>query len=68
MHLGLALAHWLRNEHAGQWELERFPRLLGNEQVFQLLKRGATVSEIETAYRSGLEKFRRRRQPFLMYP
>jgi uncharacterized protein YbbC (DUF1343 family) len=68
IHLGMSLAHWLRKQYPQAWQVDRFDRLLGNQQVFELIKAGAELNEIEAAYLIDVDRFRRRRMPFLIYP
>ncbi len=64
---GFAIAMTLRGLHPGQWEIQKFDRLLGNKRVFDSLVSGVDTEELANAIRSGTGDFRRRCQAFLLY-
>ncbi|MEM6690764.1 MAG: exo-beta-N-acetylmuramidase NamZ domain-containing protein [Planctomycetota bacterium] len=64
---GLAIATTLRTEYSDSWEVDRYLRLLGNQQVFEAVKKGDSLDEIMLKSRASLNAFRVRREPFLLY-
>ena len=65
---GLTLARGIWRQHTREWQTHKLMRLVGNQAVVQALFRGASVSELESLWRSELEAFRERRARFLRYP
>jgi uncharacterized protein YbbC (DUF1343 family) len=66
--VGLAIALTLRELYPDQWELERFNRLLCNEQVFSAVEQCSSLDEIEALAAPQLDEFLKRRSEFLIYP
>ncbi|MEM6472127.1 MAG: exo-beta-N-acetylmuramidase NamZ domain-containing protein [Planctomycetota bacterium] len=64
---GLAIAVTLRSRFRNDWDANRYLRLLGNQRVFDAIKRADRVESILESYRPAVEAFRERRQPFLLY-
>jgi uncharacterized protein YbbC (DUF1343 family)/CubicO group peptidase (beta-lactamase class C family) len=64
---GLTIAHALRKLHRYEWDAKRYMRLLGNKEVYQQIVDGVSVAEILKGVDDDLEKFRERREPFLLY-
>jgi uncharacterized protein YbbC (DUF1343 family)/CubicO group peptidase (beta-lactamase class C family) len=64
---GLAIARQLRILHEMDWQIARFPVLLANERVFEAVKAGRSLDEIESEYREDLGQFERTRMKFLLY-
>jgi hypothetical protein len=48
--------------------MDKFNRLLGNQQVLQAIAEGIPPVVIEQKYAADLEAFKNRRQPYLLYP
>ena len=67
LRLGLELAAALRQLHPQEWKPQRLLALLVNAQAHDALLRGLDPQAIEAAAEAGLERFRRRREPFLLY-
>lgn len=65
--LGFAIASVLKQQHADQWQISDYGRLLGNDHVFAALQSGTSLEEIWRLSRSDGEAFLKRRQPFLLY-
>lgn len=65
--LAWAIGASLVKLHGDDWDSKRFPRLLGNAAVFELVTSGAQPAAIKQSYVKDLDDFRRRRQAFLMY-
>jgi uncharacterized protein YbbC (DUF1343 family) len=66
--LGVEVAVALRDLHPVDWKRENLITLLANRDAFERIKRGETADEIVKSWEKGLEEFRRRRAPFLLYP
>ncbi|MEM0926106.1 MAG: exo-beta-N-acetylmuramidase NamZ domain-containing protein, partial [Planctomycetota bacterium] len=64
---GLTIATLLRADYSEEWEVDRFNRLLGNQAMFDAVKQGETLGRVIDTFRSPLESFRKRREPFLLY-
>lgn len=64
---GFAIAHRLRLDYPEKWQLKAYLRLLGNSKVFEALKAGHTVAEMEAGYKTGLDAFIKRRANYLLY-
>ncbi len=64
---GLEIAHRLQTLYPETWAVDAYDRLLANRRVLELLKSGESVARIETAYRTDLEAFARRRARYLLY-
>ncbi|HET6576145.1 MAG TPA: exo-beta-N-acetylmuramidase NamZ domain-containing protein [Fimbriiglobus sp.] len=66
--LGLEIALALRRLYPTDWDPTRFDRLLVHKATYEGVLTGKSVAELERAWTPGVEKFRARRQPFLLYP
>jgi uncharacterized protein YbbC (DUF1343 family) len=66
----LVLMAALRAEHSGQFRFSerQFDRLAGGAKLRQAILTGQTPQAILTDWQPGLEAFRRRAQPVLLYP
>ncbi|NQT36982.1 MAG: DUF1343 domain-containing protein [Planctomycetes bacterium] len=64
---GLEIAHRLQTLYPDAWTVDAYDRLLANRRVLELLKSGESAARIETAYRTDLEAFARRRARYLLY-
>ena len=65
--MGLELAAALRQLYPQDWKPQRLLTLLVNAQAHDALVRGAEPQAIEAAAQAGLEQFKARRAPFLLY-
>ncbi len=65
--VGLEVAVQIRRLHPGDWEIDRYLRLLGNDAVLGALRRGDSAAQIEASYQDDLERFLKRREAFLLY-
>jgi uncharacterized protein YbbC (DUF1343 family) len=64
---GLAIARQLRILYKTDWQLERFLVLLSNDQVFEAVREGRALNEIESTYGEELDQFERIRSKYLLY-
>jgi hypothetical protein len=64
----LALACALRRLYPGNWQADRYDRLLGNAATLAGLKRGANWHELEKGWQAELTRFHERHRPYLLYP
>ena len=65
--LGLEIAVALRDLHPADWQRQKFLNLLANADTFARLERGEPADAIVRSWDAGLEEFRARRAPFLLY-
>lgn len=65
--VGMEIAATLRRLYPLEWQVKRADRLLINKEVFDAIVAGADREAIESLYRDDLEKFRDRREEFLLY-
>ncbi len=65
--LGFAIARILRLDYGETWDFAPYMRLLGHDDTFAALERGASLTGIEAAYAQGLEAFKARRRHHLLY-
>jgi uncharacterized protein YbbC (DUF1343 family) len=68
IHTGLEIARQLHLLFPQDWKVAAYESLLGNHAVFEALRSGKSVAEMEALYRPGLDEFRKRREQFLLYP
>ncbi|MBI5774595.1 MAG: DUF1343 domain-containing protein [Verrucomicrobia bacterium] len=66
---GLVMAQTLHRLYAGKgkFEVDKFDRLLGHPPTIAAIKAGKTLVEIRALWREEQEKFRQRREKFLLY-
>ena len=51
-----------------QWRVRHFDRLAGTDRLRRALLRGDSTEAIESGWQSGVDEFRRSREPYLLYP
>lgn len=66
--LGITLARVLQKAHGDKLELAKADRLLGDAASLEAIRAGCSLEQIKATWRPGLEAFRTRRAPFLLYP
>ena len=64
---GLAIAVALRELFAEDWDVKHFNRLLLDRAVYDAVRGGQSLTEIEALYESELDDFRRRRAEYILY-
>ncbi|MBW2526787.1 MAG: DUF1343 domain-containing protein [Deltaproteobacteria bacterium] len=64
---GLEIAVQLRALHPDRWRASQVNRMLGSRKAQEALMAGAPAEAILATWRGELERFRARRQPFLLY-
>jgi uncharacterized protein YbbC (DUF1343 family) len=64
---GIEIAAALRKLYPGDWNVDRYLRLLVNGEVLEQLKRGDSPETILAAWKKGTDEFEKRRAPFLLY-
>lgn len=67
MAVGLAIITTLRDLYSKDWITKRLNRLLLHRASLALLEAGKSAAEIEASWQAGLEVYRERRRPFLLY-
>jgi uncharacterized protein YbbC (DUF1343 family) len=66
--LGIEIASALLILHAADWDRSKLDALLLSRETVGRLEKGEAAVEIESAWRPGLDAFRRRRAGHLLYP
>lgn len=66
--VGVALATTLRELYRNEWEIKRLNTLLLHQSSLDAITQGKPWAEILAAWDDGIEAFRQRRKPFLLYP
>ena len=64
---GTEIAAALRKIYPNDWQADKYSRLLVNAAILEKLKAGNTPEEIEKAWQTSLEEFKKRRASFLLY-
>ncbi len=64
---GVEIAVALRKLYPTEWQIEKYDRLLANQETFDKIKRGETAEEIEKSQQKKLSEFMTRRASFLLY-
>ncbi|HLM01145.1 MAG TPA: exo-beta-N-acetylmuramidase NamZ domain-containing protein [Pyrinomonadaceae bacterium] len=64
---GIEMAVALRRLYPAEWQVDRYARLLVNAEILERVRRGDAPEEIEKAWQSQLEEFKKRRASFLLY-
>lgn len=64
---GIEIAVALRRLYPSEWQVDRYARLLVNAEILERVKRGDAPEEIEKAWQSQLDEFKKRRASFLLY-
>lgn len=65
---GLEIALQLQQLFPNSWEIDKFDRLLGNQQVLNAVKQSRSYSDIEKLIEADLNTFKERRSNYLIYP
>ena len=66
-HLGIEFAAALRKLYPTEWQVDKYARLLVNNEILEMVKSGETPEKIEKAANVKRDDFNRRRTPFLLY-
>jgi uncharacterized protein YbbC (DUF1343 family) len=64
---GVEIAAALRSLYPKDWDVEKYGRLLVNDQILELVKHDESPDAIERAWLPQRQEFERRRAPFLLY-
>jgi len=65
--VGLTIASSLRRLHADDWEIEPLNRLLCSDVVFRAIEAGELANAVALKSEQGIDLFKLRRAPFLIY-
>ncbi len=65
--MGIEIAGALRKLYPNEWQVDRYLRLLVNQEILYAVKRGETPENIEKLVRPKLEQFSARRASYLLY-
>lgn len=66
--LGLSLAVALRSEYRDQWNPDALLRFIADHATYDALLAGKSVAELKAGYQDGLDRFKRVRAKYLLYP
>ena len=64
---GIEIAAALRKLYPNEWQVEKYSKLLVNTEILDKIKAGNLPEEIEKAWQSKLDEFKKRRASFLLY-
>jgi uncharacterized protein YbbC (DUF1343 family) len=64
---GIEIAAALHKLYPAEWQVDKYLRLLVNQQILDAVKRGDSPEEIEKLVRPKNDDFARRRASFLLY-
>jgi len=67
LRVGMLLATTLRQMYPDDWETKYLNRLLSDQQTRDGILTGQSVNELQAAWQSELEDFKRRRSQYLLY-
>ena len=65
--IGITMAQVLYKLHPKEFTIDKMERLLGHNATLAALKSGKSLDEIKQIWADDLEKFRKRREQFLIY-
>jgi uncharacterized protein YbbC (DUF1343 family)/CubicO group peptidase (beta-lactamase class C family) len=65
--VGLEIAIALRKLYPNDWKFERYNGLLVNDEIFQKIKLIESPEEIEKAWQTKLDEYKKRRALYLLY-
>lgn len=64
---GIEIAAALRKLYPNEWQVDRYGRLLVNDEILARIKNGESPEVIERAWSTGDQEFVNRRAPYLLY-
>lgn len=64
---GIEMAAAIKKLYAAEWQVDRYLRLLVNQDVLDRLKNGDTPEQIIESWKVGLTNFNQRRASYLLY-
>ena len=64
---GIEIAAALRKLYPNEWQVDKYSKLLVNTEILDKIKAGNLPEEIEKAWQSKLDEFKKRRASFLLY-
>ena len=64
---GIEIAAAIRKLYPTEWQVDRYLRLLVNQEILDRLKRGETPEAIERSWAADLVEFQKRRALYLLY-
>ncbi len=64
---GIEIAAAIRKLYPTEWQVDRYLRLLVNQDILDRLKRGETPEAIERSWSADLAEFQKRRALYLLY-
>lgn len=67
LRLGIGLALALRKVHPEIWQVEKMDKLICSKETLEMIKQGQPLETILASFQEGLESFRKRVDPILLY-
>ena len=67
LQLGMHVATALHQQHANDWDMSKYGRLLQHTETLEAVHGGENPASIEKLWKPELDKFRARRAKYLMY-
>jgi uncharacterized protein YbbC (DUF1343 family)/CubicO group peptidase (beta-lactamase class C family) len=64
---GLEIAVALRKLYPNDWQVDKYNRLLVNNEIFEKVKIAESPENLEKLYQTNLDEFKKRRASFLLY-
>jgi uncharacterized protein YbbC (DUF1343 family) len=64
---GLEIAVALRKLYPNEWQVDKYNRLLVNNEIFEKVKIAESPENLEKLYQTNLDEFKKRRASFLLY-
>jgi uncharacterized protein YbbC (DUF1343 family) len=64
---GIEIAAALRRLYPSDWQVEKYGRLLVNQEILSAITRGDSPAEVDEMVRPKIDEFIKRRAPFLLY-
>jgi uncharacterized protein YbbC (DUF1343 family) len=64
---GVEIAVALHRLYAAEWQVEKYLRLLVNQEIFDAVKRGESAEDVWKAVNSKNDEFAKRRALYLLY-
>jgi uncharacterized protein YbbC (DUF1343 family)/CubicO group peptidase (beta-lactamase class C family) len=64
---GMEIAAALRKLYPSDWQVDKYSRLLVNQEILEKVKNNESANSIENSWQASLNEFMKRREKFLLY-
>ena len=64
---GMEIAAALRKLYPNDWQVDKYSRLLVNQEILEKVKNNEMANSIESGWQNSLNEFMKRREKFLLY-